>query len=291
MGDNLLDDLDGLLLSKNIGDESFRNELSYYGAIKGVSVDREVLSVYDRKTSVGTNAARIIKSDNRTVKYTKRGIEDAELSFKRESLGLREMIPEILKARKESKNALPFSSKAREAKQKYKHLKRQYRDRNRNRHRIKERIAEDRVRLAEKEAEIKDQTAKLEEATTYIGKLEAGIRKQFNTVNKMLATRDFIKSGQIDFNDPTLKPEYKAALIKFSQLLKQPMKISIVEPLTDPSSEIMQVYSQIQSLIQDKDRKAIQAGEQQRALDCKTYIKRLQEDPSLDKLDDKGNSR
>lgn len=285
MSDNLLEDLDGLLSAKSMGDETFRNELSYYGAINGVSVDREVLSVYDRKTSVATNAARIIKSDKRTVKLTKRSLEDSDLSFKRESQGLRDMIPEIQKAKKEYNSTMPFSQKATEAKRKIKQLKRQYKDKNRGRHRIKERMAEDRIRLAEKEAEIKDQTAKLEEAKAYMGKLEKGIRRQFATVNKILAIKDAIRTRQIDITDPNLAPEYKAAIVEFTRLSKQGLKISIVEPLTDPSSNLMQALAKIQALAQEKDKKAIQSGEQQRISDCKTYVKRLQEDPSLDALD------
>lgn len=285
MSDNLLDDLDGLLSAKAVGDETFRNELSYYGAINGVSVDREVLSVYDRKTSVATNAARIIKSDKRTVKLTKRSLEDSDLSFKREGQGLREMIPEIQKAKKEYNNTMPFSREAAEAKRKIRHLKQQYKDKNRGRHRIKERMAEDRIRLAEKEAEIKEQSAKLEEAKAYMGKLEKGIRRQFATVNKVLAIRDAIRTRQIDITDPNLAPEYKAAIVEFTKLSKQGLKISIVEPLTDPSSNLMQALAKIQSLAQEKDKKAIQVGEQQRISDCKTYVKRLQEDPSLDALD------
>lgn len=287
MSDNILDDLDGLLVSREMGDETFRNELSYYGALKGVKVDDEVKSVYDRKVSVATNAARIIKSDKHTIKHAKRGIEETEIRLKQDRLGMVEMVQEIRRARKEWKSTMPFTDKARQAHQRYVHLKMQFKERNRNKRRMKERISEDKVRLTEKEAEIKEQSQVLEEAKTYIEKLEKGIRRQFDVVNKMLATREFIKSKAFDPNAPGISAEYKAAVIEFTQLTKEPLKISIVEPLTDQTSKLMQVFARLQSLAPDKDKQAIAVGEQQRIQARKDYFKRL-EDPSLDALDTDG---
>lgn len=284
MSDNILDDLDGLLASREMGDETFRNELSYYGALKGVKVDDEVKSVYDRKVSVATNAARIIKSDKHTIKHATRGIEETDQRMKHDRIGIVDLVHQIRKAKQEWKSTIPFTEKARQAHQKYLQLKFQFKERNKNKRRMKERISEDKVRLAEKKAEINEQTKVLEEAKTYISKLETGIRRQFDVVNKMLATREFVKSGALDLNAPGTSPEYKAAIVEFMRLTKEPLKISIVEPLTDQTSKLMQAFAKIQSLAPDKDKQAIAVGEQQRIQARKEYFKRL-EDPSLDALD------
>ena len=282
MRDSYLDELDDILTQRSGFDDSFRNEISYYNSIPEISVDPQILSLYDRKTNVASNAERIINADTKSIKSIKRGIEETEMHLKNDRINLVEMVQQIRDAKKEWKSTIPFTKKAREAHRKFVHLKRQLKERNRAKRRGKERLREDKERITNKQAEIDKQTKALKEAKDYSKKLETGIRRQFEVVNRILAIREHI--GTMDLYDPNLPREYSTALTRFSQLTKQPLKISISTPLTDQSTELMQVLNRLQSVTPDIDKLAIKQAEQTIDQRRKNYIKRL-EDPSLDALD------
>ena len=125
MRDNYLDELDGILAQRSDVDDSFRNELAYYKSIPEVSVDSEILNLYDRKTNIASNADRIINADSKSIKSIQRGIDESELSLKNDRINLVEMVQQIREAKKEWKSTIPFTKKAREAHRKYVNLKRQ----------------------------------------------------------------------------------------------------------------------------------------------------------------------
>ncbi len=282
MRDNYLDELDGILAQRSDVDDSFRNELAYYKSIPEVSVDSEILNLYDRKTNIASNADRIINADSKSIKSIQRGIDESELSLKNDRINLVEMVQQIREAKKEWKSTIPFTKKAREAHRKYVNLKRQFKEKNRSKRRLRERLKEDKERIANKKEEISKQKQLLTEAKDYSKKLETGIRRQFDVANKILATREHFKT--MDLSDPGLSTEYKAAITKLSQLTKEPLKISISQPLTDKSTELMQTLAKLQTIIPDNDKLAIKQAEHTLDEKRKTYIRRV-EDPSLDALD------
>lgn len=272
MSENLIDDLGGLLSSSSIGDESFKRSLSYYNSLDGVSVDSEIISVYNSKSSVATNASRIIKSTRSDVKRIRRSIEDGELNFKRSSDDLRNMVPEIRRAKKEWKDTNPITQAeaSRQAHLKFANMKKNFRVKNMDRHRIKERISEDKIRLAEKEALIKENTERLDEAKIYMKRLEKGIKKQFDAVNKILAIKNSIKTrdNPINLQDPDLKDEYKTAIAEFSKQIKQNLRISISEPFVKQMPELMQLLEKINTLASDEHKKRFQKQEKAEVGKC-----------------------
>lgn len=282
MRDNYLDELDGILAQRSDVDDSFRNELAYYKSTPEVSVDSEILNLYDRKTNIASNADRIINADSKSIKSIQRGIDESELSLKNDRINLVEMVQQIREAKKEWKSTIPFTKKAREAHRKYVNLKRQFKEKNRSKRRLRGRLKEDKERIANKKEEISKQKQLLTEAKDYSKKLETGIRRQFDVANKILATREHFKT--MDLSDPGLSTEYKAAITKLSQLTKEPLKISISQPLTDKSTELMQTLAKLQTIIPDNDKLAIKQAEHTLDEKRKTYIRRV-EDPSLDALD------
>lgn len=330
MGDNLLDDLDGLFATKSTGDETFRNELSYYSSLPGVKVDGQIASIYDRKVSVASNAKIVIKNDKKTIKMTSERIQDdtvhsnqrevdfqnSESNYHREQAKFlrqsREYRKKVAEARKKYRGTAILSEESKQAREAYKSIVvqqselREQRKQSRIKHEqdiarhnmekelTARRMKENREKIAEKEAEIKEQTAKMEEAQNYATRLVEGIRKQFKTVDRMLAIRDSIKCGDIDLNAPQNK-ELAGYLSTFTTLINQnPLKISITDPITDKDSQLTACYTKIQELMERKGKedykKSIESREQARIAGRETYVKRLQEDPSLDQLDDSKNN-
>ena len=86
MRDSYLDELDDILTQRSGFDDSFRNEISYYNSIPEISVDPQILSLYDRKTNVASNAERIINADTKSIKSIKRGIEETEMHLKNDRM-------------------------------------------------------------------------------------------------------------------------------------------------------------------------------------------------------------
>ena len=282
MSDNYLDELDGILAQRSDIDDTFRNELAYYKSLPGVSVDPEIMRLYDRKAHVTSNAERIISADRRSIRSMQRGIEESSTNLKSSRFELNVMVQQIRDARKAWKSTIPLTKKSREAHTKFLQLTHQFKLKNLSKRRLQERVKEDQGRIASKQAEIDRQTKALQESKDYSKKLEIGIRRQFELVNRILAIREHI--GTMDLNDPNLSSEYSAALTRFSQLTKQPLKISISTPLTDKSTELMQLLTKLQSVTPENDKKAISQAQQTIEQRQQNYMKRL-EDPSLDALD------
>lgn len=328
MGDNLLDDLDGLFATKSTGDETFRNELAYYGSLPGVKVDHQIASIYDRKVSIASNAKIVIKNDKKTIKMTSEHLQDdtfrsnqKEVQFQTSETNHRrdqarklrqskELGKKASEARKKWKSTKPFTEEAKQAYEAYKSIVLQRWDlrTQRRQDRIQHdqqvasynmekqltarRMKENQERLAEKQAEIKEQSAKMEEAQSYATTLVEGVRKQFVTVDKMLAIRDSCKD--IDFNDPQ-NAELAQYLSQFTALLNQtPITISITNPSVLQTSQLTAYYERIQELMERQEKegykKSVESREADRISDRKLYIKRLQEDPSLEQLEDPKNN-
>lgn len=274
----MADFLDSMAGYMSLGEDQFQNpefegKLSYYNNLEGVTVDRQVSDLYNRAVTKATTAARTAKSTKSSIRSLGETIDQQNDNLKDHTERLRDTYHKLRQAKREHFNTMPGSKEAARSNENIKSLKRQFRTGNKRRHEMRDKIRTNEGRLVEKKQEMAECAKTVEAMKDYRDRLIAGVSNQFDIVNRMQATLEHIKA--MDLNAPGVNA---AAINNFTKTLKsQKMKISLAQPLTDKSSDLMQAFNTCVSSFQDTDKKAIDSGEKKRITECKQYIKALQE--------------
>lgn len=274
----MADFLDSMAGYMSLGEDEFQNpefegKLAYYNNLDGVNVDRQISDLYNRAVSKATTAARTAKSTKSSIRGLGETIDQQNDNLKDHTERLRETYHKLRQAKKEHFNTMPGSKESQRSNETIKSLKRQFKTGNKRKREMRDKIKVNQGRLVEKKQEMADCAKTVEAMKDYRDRLIAGVNNQFDIVNRIQATLEHIKA--MDLNAPGVNA---TAITQFTKTLKsQKMRISLAQPLTDKSSDLMQAFNTCVASFKDPDKKAIDSGEKKRITECAKYIKALQE--------------